>query len=133
MDLSSTNQQRAARSASRRPSPRRWLGRTLVLLVALNLGLLGPLVCVIHCAIHQRLASPHESSVFLCSGHAASRPAAPVPPPPTPRALYELVPVALQLLPLFVMAPAPMRPLPMRCLRSITLSPPTPPPRPAQA
>lgn len=130
------------------PTPRRrglslawlcawWAPRAAALLLAITLGLLSPLSCVIHCAILQLFVEPPAISHFLCGEPGAMRavtsPAAHLPAAPTPRALYELlspptcvsVPTTVQFTTIAISTFVRPRP--------VALTPPTPPPRPSFA
>lgn len=105
----------------------------LALLVALELGLLSPLSCVVHCFIQQLLAERAPISFFLCGEHApppGSDSADPAPASPLmPRALYELITLVTPLLVATGMLVATLAPPPLRRLARPILLPPTPPPR----
>lgn len=108
--------------------------RAIALLVALNLGLLSPISCVIHCALYQLFAAPPAISLFLCGEHGASA-TSPTPvdaPPtaPTPRAMYKLVSLPLSLLALVRILICALLVSAPPTHRSIAFVPPTPPPRP---
>lgn len=112
-----------------------WWSRFLSILVVVELGLLSPLSCVLHCLIHDwMLASEATStSFFLCDtplsvpvdhGEAASIPAKSV----WPRAVFEsLPPVVAGILVFFVIL--------LLCVRTpsflpgLSYAPPRPPPR----
>jgi hypothetical protein len=124
-----------------------WTPRLLALLIALELGLLSPLSCVIHCFVQQLLAERPAIGFFLCGEHGLAPAATPAeqrtdpftrsaPDPSsspastiTPRALYELVTLAspvlaaVSLLLAVLLLPSAQR------LVAQTLPPPTPPPR----
>lgn len=124
-----------------------WTPRLLALLVALELGLLSPLSCVIHCFVQQLLAERPAIGLFLCGEHSlasAIAPAAPfaglsprATPDPTsspvstitPRALYEFVVLVSPLLAAVSMLLAMLLLPPTHRLVAQTLSPPNPPPR----
>ncbi len=121
--------------------------RLLALLIALELGLLSPLSCVIHCFVQQLLAEHPAIGFFLCGEHGQAPAATPAeqrtdpftrsaPDPSsspastiTPRALYELVAFASSLLTVVSLLVAVLLFLPARRLVPQTLPPPTPPPR----
>lgn len=100
----------------------------VALLVALELGLLSPLSCVVHCFIQQLIAEHAPASFFLCGEHhhaAGHAPASPL----MPRALYEIVSLAALLLTLVSLLVAVLTIPRARRLVPQTLAPPTPPPR----
>lgn len=105
----------------------------VALLVALELGLLSPLSCVVHCFIQQLLAERAPISFFLCGEHApppSGDSADPAPASPLmPRALYELITLVTPLLVAAGMLVATLVPSPLRRPTRLTLPPPTPPPR----
>lgn len=119
--------------------------RLVALLIALELGLLSPLSCVIHCLVQQVVAERPAVAFFLCSEHSGNR-AASVSVPLTdadassipfatiaPRALYEFVSLAI---PLFIAAILLIGALfvpPAHCFAPRPVSPPTPPPRLSRA
>ncbi len=113
----------------------RWWPHAVALLIALELGLLSPLSCVIHCAVQRMLAERPALAFFLCGEHgtlaAAATPDAP--PGPTPRASYELLQCTVTLLTVASLLVALLAPHPVQRRRPVTLPPPTPPPRPTQA
>lgn len=115
---------------------RRRSAQAAAVLVALVLGLLSPLSCVIHCAVVEWARSTPEAARFLCGEHARQAPLAlttppadePAPGAPTPRALYELVLSAVALPALALLATT----LALRGTRRSSppaRTPPTPPPR----
>lgn len=124
-----------------------WTPRLLALLVALELGLLSPLSCVIHCIVRQFVAEGPATGFFLCGEYAPALtttpavpfadPSPPVAPDPssapistfTPRAVYELVSPAFPLLIAVSLLLAVLLFRRACCIASPTLSPPTPPPR----
>jgi hypothetical protein len=124
-----------------------WTPRLIGLLIALELGLLSPLSCVIHCFVQQLLAERPAIGFFLCDEHGPAPTTAPaaqfaVPSPGTtpdpssspastitPRALYELVALASPLLTVVSLLVAVLMILPARRLVPQILPPPTPPPR----
>lgn len=118
-----------------------WAPRLVALVIALELGLLSPLSCVIHCFVQQLLAERPAIAFFLCGEHSqtpatvlSAHPDAPnTPANPastlTPRALYELVSLATPLVTLVSLLVAVLIALPARRLAPLTLPPPTPPPR----
>lgn len=110
----------------------RWWPHAVALLIALELGLLSPLSCVIHCAVQRMLAERPVLAFFLCGEHGTlAAPATPdIPPGPTPRASYELLQDPLTLLMVTsLLLVAMLAPCPVQRCRSVTLLPPTPPPR----
>lgn len=130
-----------------------WVRRLVGLIIAVVLGLLNPLSCVVHCALHGSSApAEYPGDVHAVHSHngalqAVTRdmpanevsrhthtphhaPASDEPlSPSTPRALYELLAldgallVAITPLAGLLMAPA------LSILRPLHLAPPTPPPR----
>ncbi|NWF79346.1 MAG: hypothetical protein HXY37_04760 [Chloroflexi bacterium] len=115
-----------------------WTPRLVALLIALELGLLSPLSCVIHCVGQQLLAERPAIAFFLCGEHSQTPAAAPLTlfdtsPDPvsqiTPRALYEVVALATPLVALVSLLIAVLIALPARRIAPLTLPPPTPPPR----
>ncbi len=105
------------------------------MLVALELALLNPLSCVLHCLIQQWQAAHATPAWFLCDLHPAtsaeSRGAEPLTAsaPMIPRAVYEaLPPVSLALLALLPLAFT-LGPIRLRVPLRIAIPPPTPPPR----
>lgn len=115
----------------------RWAPRVVALLIAVNLGLLSPLSCVIHCAIIRIFAERPAISLFLCGEHRAivvsSAPSADLPVAPIPRALYELLSLPAAVIALAIALIAAVVAGPPRHPSSMTFAPPTPPPRPASA
>jgi len=106
----------------------------LTILVVLELALLSPLSCVLHCLIQEWLISQSATNYFLCVLHpgATTDQTATEPTPietARPRAIYEsLPPLALALLaivPLILLVIIIPQSRPPTC----DLSPPTPPPR----
>lgn len=124
-----------------------WTPRLIGLLIALELGLLSPLSCVIHCFIQQLLAERPAIGFFLCGEHGLAPVATPAdqhvdpfthpaPDPSsspastiTPRALYELVTLAFPLLAAVSLLLAVLLLPPAQRLVPQTLPPPSPPPR----
>lgn len=123
-----------------------WTPRLIALLIALELGLLSPLSCVIHCFVQQMLAERPAIAFFLCGEHrlaapgaqavpfaASSQRATPDPAPPAstikPRALYELVALPSPLLTAVTILVAVLQLPPVRRLAPQALPPPSPPPR----
>ncbi len=117
---------------------RHWVPRLVALLIALELGLLSPLSCVIHCLVQQLLAERPAIAFFLCGEHAraaqdvtviptgqAEAPATTM----TPRALYELVSIIAPLLLLSSLLVTLLFLPPARRFAPLTIPPPTPPPR----
>jgi len=113
----------------------RWWPQAVALLIALELGLLSPLSCVIHCAMQRMLAERPALAFFLCGEHGTlAAPATPdIPPGSTPRASYELLQYPLMLLMVTSLLVAVLAPCPVQRCRPVTLPPPTPPPRPTHA
>jgi hypothetical protein len=119
----------------------------VALLIALELGLLSPLSCVIHCFVQQLLAERPAIGFFLCGEHGQAPLATPADyradpftrsapdPSPTPAstitpcALYELVALASPLLTVVSLLVAMLKFLPAPRLVPQILPPPTPPPR----
>jgi hypothetical protein len=124
-----------------------WTPRLIGLLIALELGLLSPLSCVIHCFVQQLLAERPAIGFFLCGEHSLAPVATPAdqrvdpfthpaPDPSsspastiTPRALYELVALASPLLTVVSLLVAVLLLPSAQRLVAQTLPPPTPPPR----
>lgn len=114
----------------------RWWPHAVALLIALELGLLSPLSCVIHCAVQGMLAERPALAFFLCGEHGtlAAPATSDIPPGPTPRASYELLQCPLTLLMVTsLLLVAVLAPFPGQRCRPVTLPPPTPPPRPTHA
>ncbi|MGQ9927067.1 MAG: hypothetical protein ACUVS4_09370 [Chloroflexaceae bacterium] len=115
-----------------RGAARRWLLRTLGLLVALQLGLLVPLTCVFHCFLEAR-AERAASAWFLCGARhteAATIAGSDVPTTIAPRAWFELLAPAVLL---FLLAGALILTLSLCSVQPYApppFPPPTPPPRP---
>lgn len=115
----------------------------IALLIVLELGLLSPLSCVIHCLVQQLLAEPPAIGRFLCPAHggassgslthahAHTAPDSSHPPGSTitPRALYELVWVASPLMAMISVLVAVIGAPPAPRLTPPLFPPPTPPPR----
>lgn len=120
-----------------------WTPRLVALLVALELGLLSPLSCVIHCLVQQVLVERPTTVYFLCGDHGQAPaaqladPAIRADPDPsstpgstiTPRALYELVALASPLFTVVSLLLAVLLLPPARRLVPLALPPLTPPPR----
>ncbi|MCS6882707.1 MAG: hypothetical protein RMK84_15140 [Oscillochloridaceae bacterium] len=121
---------------------RRWLPRVLALLVAVELGMLSPLNCVIHCLIQRVLTERPAIAWFLCHAYGwrgaltnMTEPAAPALAPDavsnlTPRALYELLHQLAPLLVVISMLAGLLVRRPPQGSPSLTFPPSTPPPRP---
>ncbi len=123
--------------AHRRLVPRgasglRGIVSVVAVIVAINLGLLGPLCCVIHCALRSLIVERPAISYFLCGEHGKTSAQAASdnrPAPPSPRALYEaLTRTALLIGPLSLLIAVLATP-PRHRRASFALAPPTPPPR----
>lgn len=109
----------------------RWWPHAVAVLIALELGLLSPISCVIHCAVQRMLTERPALAFFLCGEHGTlvAPATSEAPPGPTPRASYELLhhTVTLLMAASLLMAVLAPRPPQRRC--PDTLPPPTPPPR----
>ncbi|MGB9738249.1 MAG: hypothetical protein C0184_03705 [Chloroflexus aggregans] len=113
----------------------RWIVRFLTILVALELGVLSPLSCVLHCLIHDWLRQDATQNFFLCDVSRGDEGVQPMPDTPAPlagiqpRAVYEMLPplllAVLFVVPLITVLPGIRFPLPV----TFSLPPPTPPPR----
>ncbi len=126
---------------------RRWASHVLATLIALELGLLSPLSCVIHCVIQQLLTERSAIAFFLCGEHGRMSVAAPSVQPANvydrftpdttstpistikPQALYELVSLDSSLITVVSLLVAVLIAPPARRLASLIHMPPTPPPR----
>lgn len=113
----------------------RWAPRLLALIVATTLGLLSPLSCVVHCAIHGRPLGAAQALAHAAGHqHHVEHPAAPghdePAAPPAPRALYELASLAVALLIGAGLLARGLRVPPPPALTPVSLAPPSPPPRP---
>lgn len=118
-----------------------WGPRILAILIVVELGLLSPLSCVIHCLVRQILAERHGIVFFLCGEHheaanalSAAPGAAPTNAPEpviqiTPRAIYELVALTAPLLILTSLLVARLIAPRLYQVTRLNLPPPTPPPR----
>lgn len=108
-----------------------WGVRGLAILVALELGVLSPLSCVLHCLIQQWMIERATPNFFLCDLHrdgAIAQEATPL-TATQPRAVYEALPplyiAALLVVPLLLLLTLLHQVWPL----SLALPPPTPPPR----
>ncbi len=114
----------------------RWIVRLLTILVALELGVLSPLSCVLHCLIHDWLRQSATQNFFFCGVYPGDESVQQMPETPVPlagiqpRAVYEALPPLLLAI-LFVVLLITVLPG-IRFLMPATYSlpPPTPPPRP---
>lgn len=108
-----------------------WGTHVVAIVVALELGVLSPLGCVLHCLIQQWMAERATANFFFCDLHLdgtitedASHLAK-----VHPRAMYESLPplvvAAVLVVPLILILALPCPAL----LRVCPLPPPTPPPR----
>lgn len=114
----------------------RWIGRLLTIFVVLELGVLSPLSCVLHCLIHDWLRQSATQNFFFCGVYPGDEGVQQMPETPAPlagiqpRAVYEALPplllAILFVVPLITVLPG------VRFLMPATYSlpPPTPPPRP---
>lgn len=120
---------------------RLWMLHTLALFIAVELGVLSPLNCVIHCLVQRILAERPAIALFLCH-HDGRRDApagmtestAPAMAPDAvsnlaPRALYELLHQIVPLLVIISLMMAVLAPRPLQEFPAQTVPPPTPPPR----
>lgn len=111
----------------------RWALRAVALIIVINLGLLSPLSCVIHCTIQRLFVEKPAIGLFLCGDHGVTAeqptPIPETPAVPTPRALYELLPVSATLLVLFVHLITTVEGYLHERPWSLNVPPPTPPPR----
>ncbi|MEF3273007.1 MAG: hypothetical protein K6356_01185 [Chloroflexus sp.] len=110
----------------------RWSVRGLAMLVVLELGILSPMSCVLHCLIQQWMNERVEPHVFLCNLLPTDHPDEHSTASTTvlqPRAVYETLapppPVLLAVIPLLIV----LLTNPRYRIHSYTPRPPTPPPR----
>jgi hypothetical protein len=111
--------------------PYKWLGvRASALLVVLVLAVLSPLSCLVHCAVLDARQHTYGVAFFLCDHGDLVPQAQPtdLPAPLSPRAVYELVLLALMTLLLVRTTQQLLRPAPV-LFHPWQSPPPTPPPR----